>query len=237
MKNLLIILISFLPLSTGLYSQQLDITFFAEIDPYYKEFNDKNGLKEKKVSIGFSSDGSVAALPDNLGMKWDISYVKGTNYIVKGTKNGKVLISKKYIIMNDSLEVQNLITNKSTTYIFEKNYKVIRSEEFSVERKRNHLIARNSKNILLEYNKNELTSYVRGWKQNKIDYKVNRGKNYVYLWKTGPEDSWDAMYENSNVVYTKYEFSKDLRINLMNYLILKDFDSVISKILFRDLFI
>ena len=139
--------------------------------------------------------------------------------------------------MNDSLEVQNLITNKSTTYIFEKNYRVIRSEEFSVERKRNHLIARNSKNILLEYNKNELTSYVRGWKQNKIDYKVNRGKNYVYLWKTGPEDSWDAMYENSNVVYTKYEFSKDLRINLMNYLILKDFDSVISKILFRDLFI
>ena len=222
--------------SQFVFSADLEICFNSEINKYYEKFNKKNGLEKQFVYIDFYPDGLIKDIVNKTSVI--DAYYNNNQTINRENDMIKIIFNSNFII-SIKLEDDYIIVTKDyfgkqteNKIVFSKD--CIAANSFSINYEPKKIYSVGMENVSFSYSGNELVTYFKNQIDSRYIFEQNDSNYIVSCWKADAYDEgWDLMFENSYVTFSKQKMNIfDKRINYINHLILKEYNSALDDILF-----
>lgn len=229
----------------SLSGQEVIITFNAEISNYYKKFNSVNSLQEKTIELYLDDSMYLKEIRNHIStlnsstktIKTNIKNDATKTLVVEFYENQDLNCSKSFSYDADTIVAITEKNGKKYKRIFEidNSKKEIRSENKIIKKDGDFLIGSENDKTVFVYKNNELINYFQGEPSSRYLYGLNNTDSLIEAYTVGyGNDTWNLMFENNHILFKNNATgSGDRYKQIINYLILQEYDLVLADIMFE----
>ena len=229
----------------SLSGQEVIITFNAEISNYYKKFNSVNSLQEKTIELYLDDSMYLKEIRNHVStlnsstktIKTNIKNDAAKTLVVEFYENKILDCTKSFSYNVDTILVVTEKNGKKYKRIFEidNSKKEIRSENKIIKKDGDFVIGSENDKTAFVYKNNELINYFQGEPSSRYLYGLNNTDSLIEAYTVGyGNDTWNLMFENNHILFKNNAMgSGDRYKQIINYLILQEYDLVLADIMFE----
>lgn len=228
----------------SLSTQEIVITFNAEVSDYYKKFNSLNSLEEKTIKLYFDNSMYLKEIHNHVQLldssaktiKTQIKNDSLKTLEVEFYEDNLLVCSKFFSYNADTIFIvteRNGIKHK-TSLLIDDLKKEIKYGNLIIKQTNDSIVGSENNKTLFIHRANELINFFKEEPSSRYLYGLNNTDLLIEAYTAGYDDTWNLMFENNHILVKAADMNACNNYKqIINYLILQEYDLVLADLMFE----